>query len=85
VFNQTKTQFAFVWCNVAKEVEIELSEFQILKDYCDSQANSPMMNQGFSLYNAASMKQVMSFNQSSFRIAGLKSYTIIDISLLFEA
>ena len=42
------------------------------------------MNQGFTLYDAQTLKPVFNFNKKEFKIAGLKDYTIMDLSLLFE-
>lgn len=43
------------------------------------------MNEGFTLYDATSLKQIFSFNQSQFRVPSIRNYTIRDISLLYKA
>lgn len=84
VFNQEKTQFALIWCNQPKEVDTNEKNYELLKEYCQSQANDPKMNQGFTLYDALTLKPVFVFNKNMFNIAGLKDYTIMDLSLFFE-
>lgn len=36
VFNQSMSTFALVWCNVPKEVEVDVVDYEIMKGYCDS-------------------------------------------------
>lgn len=78
------SQFALIWINMPKEVEVAHSDYETLKDYCESPANDPAMNQGFTLYDAVSLKEVFSFNQAAYKVPGLKDYTIRDLALLFE-
>lgn len=85
VFNQDKSQFAILWCNIPKHIEVDYNDYESLKDYCESQANHPKMNEGFTLYDSTSLKQVFSFNQSQFRVPSIRNYTIRDISLLYKA
>ena len=42
------------------------------------------MNEGFTLYDSVSLKQIFSFNQSEFRILSIRNYTIRDISLMYK-
>ena len=76
--------FALIWCNVPKEVEVDVMDFEIMQGYCESQANHPMMNQGFTLCDAVSLKEKFTFNQSKFKIPGIKDFTIRDMSMLFD-
>ena len=63
---------------------MDYKDYEGLKEYCASQANHPKMNEGFTLYDATSLKQMFSFNQSQFRIQSIRNYTIRDISLLYK-
>ena len=84
VFNQDRTQFAILWCNIPKEIYVDQTDYESLKEHCDSQANHAKMNEGFTLYDAVSLKQIFSFNQSQFRILSIRNYTIRDLSLMYK-
>lgn len=84
IFNQTREKFALLWCNVAKEVEVDQMDFEILSEYCSSKENDPLHNQGFSIYNSTSLKEIFCFNKTRYQIAGVKDFTIRQMSMLYD-
>lgn len=62
VFNQDRSLFAIIWCNIPKEIMVDKADYEALKEYCESQANHPKMNEGFTLYDSVTLKKVFSFN-----------------------
>ena len=63
---------------------VDKTDYNALKEYCESQANHPKMNEGFTLYDSVSLKKVFSFNQSEFKILSIRNYTIRDLSLMYK-